>query len=117
MNLAGNYLAGWDFQDQLMDFSNFQDSDLTESDLRGAILTSANLEDAILVNAEVEGASLANTTSIGFAKEQLYSTASYQRKNLAGVNLGVNDLSAWDFSGLDLTGASFNFSTMNGVNL
>ena len=39
--------------------------------------------------------------------EQLYSTASYQSGDLNGVALGELDLSGWDFSNQDLTGASF----------
>ena len=45
--------------------------------------------------------------SSGFTKEQLYSTASYQQRNLRGIGLRGNDLTGWDFSGQDLTGADF----------
>ena len=42
------------------------------------------------------------TSLAGFTKEQLYSTASYQAKNLAGIGLYSNGLSGWDFSGQNL---------------
>ena len=72
-NLSNAYLGG---------------STLTNADLSGATVTGANFDD---------------TTSRGFTKEQLYSTASYQAKNLQGIGLGSNDLSGWDFSGQNLT--------------
>ena len=70
------------------------------------------------------GAIFWTTTSRGFTKEQLYSTASYKAKNLRGIELGeyslstselVNDLSGWNFSQQDLTGANFNYATLNGA--
>ena len=53
----------------------------------------------------------------GFTKEQLYSTASYQQKNLRGIGLSGNDLTGWDFSGQDLTGADLGGSTLTNANL
>ena len=50
---------------------------------------------------------LCGTTRSGFTREQLYSTASYQQRNLRGIGLSFNDLTGWDFSGQDLTGADF----------
>ena len=52
----------------------------------------------------------------GFTKEQLYSTASYQQRNLRGIGLGYNNLTGWDFSGQDLTGADFGSSTLTNAN-
>ena len=77
-----------------------------------AILTNANLAGAV-----VTGAGFHATTSNGFTKEQLYSTASYQQRNLRGIGLSGNDLTGWDFSGQDLTGADFRSSTLTNANL
>ena len=52
-----------------------------------------------------DGSRASDTTSTGFTKEQLYSTASYQEKNLQGIGLDGNDLSGWDFSGQNLANA------------
>jgi uncharacterized protein YjbI with pentapeptide repeats len=50
-------------------------------------------------------------------KEQLYSTASYQEKNLRGIGLSSSDLSGWDFSGQDLTNAYFGSDVLNEARL
>ena len=130
-DLAGVNLTGADFE-----LAN-----LTNAQLRGANLTSANLYNSILADANLSEANLANA-SLGFAdfttadftgaivtmaqfaaptrggltKEQLYSTASYQAKDLHGIGLwgastyffvvNGSDLTGWDFSGQNLTGAS-----------
>ena len=60
----------------------------------------------------VKGASFAYTTSKGLTKEQLYSTASYQAGDLAGIWLHGNDLTGWNFAGQNLTDATFGSSTL-----
>ena len=52
------------------------------ADLTGANLDRSTLTNADLTEAVVTGASFGSNT--GFAKEQLYSTANYQAKDLAG---------------------------------
>jgi uncharacterized protein YjbI with pentapeptide repeats len=92
IRLYRNDLSGWDFRGQNLSGTSFQDANLTNADLTGAVVT---------------GTSFAGTTSLGFTKEQLYSTASYQAKDLRGISLFNDDLTGWDFSGRDLTGALF----------
>jgi uncharacterized protein YjbI with pentapeptide repeats len=92
--------------------SRFGSATLTNADLREATLSGASFEAATLTNANLEGAVLGpasfwGTTSHGFTKEQLYSTASYQAKDLRRIGLGTNNLTGWDFSGQDLTSADF----------
>jgi uncharacterized protein YjbI with pentapeptide repeats len=91
----GYDLTGWDFSGQ----------DLTDAEL--AYVTNVNLAGAMVAGAEFGG---------GFTKEQIYSTASYQQKNLRGIRLRLNDLTGWDFSGQDLTGADFFLSTLTNAN-
>ena len=77
--------------------ANLENASFRESWLDNAKFTQANLVDAFLFEARlggadfsgavVTGASFDNTTVGGFTKEQLYSTASYQTKNLTGVEL------------------------------
>jgi uncharacterized protein YjbI with pentapeptide repeats len=50
-------------------------------------------------------------TSLGFTKEQLYSTASYQATDLSGIRFLESDLSGWDFSGQKLAGAELSSIT------
>jgi uncharacterized protein YjbI with pentapeptide repeats len=101
INLQGNDLTGWDFSGQ---------------DLRSAFLNSATLTTADFTGALVGGANFAFNTSRGFTKEQLYSTASYQQKNLLGIVLRGDDLSGWDFSGQNLSDADFGNSTLTNAN-
>ena len=61
------------------------------------------------------GAELNSATSIGFTKEQLYSTASYKNKDLSGVILTYNDLTGWDFSSQNLTSADFFYANLTDV--
>jgi hypothetical protein len=60
---------------------------------------------------------LTQATRNGFRKEQLYETASYQAKDLRGVNFQGSDLAGWDLSGQDLTGAQFNATDLTEANL
>jgi uncharacterized protein YjbI with pentapeptide repeats len=97
IGLSYNDLTGWDFSGQ----------NLTNADLEGSTLTNVNLSGAV-----VTGASLGGTTSLGFTEAQLESTASYQEKNLQGIGLWNNDLNGWDFSGQNLAGANFGFTSI-----
>jgi uncharacterized protein YjbI with pentapeptide repeats len=103
IKLTDNDLSNWDFSGQ----------NLSYAFLAGSTLTGANLAEAV-----VTAAGFGATTSLGFTAKQLYSTASYQRKDLQGIGLGYgNDLSNWDFSGQNLAGASFNGSMLIGADL
>jgi hypothetical protein len=101
IRLGANNLTDWDFSGQ----------DLTGADLGESTLTNANL-----AGATVTGASFFGTTSQGFTREQLYSTESYQQKDLRGIGLTSNDLSGWDFSGQDLRNANFRWSRLTNAN-
>ena len=97
ISLEGNDLSGWDF---------------TGQDLSGTALLDANLTDAL-----IDRANLAYTTDLGFAAEQLYSTATYKSGDLTAIGLAGNDLSGWDFAGKNLTEASFEFATLTNTDL
>ena len=120
-------LSSIKLNDASFDHTNLAYADLSGTDLTGAnfllsMMTSVNLAGAI-----VTGANFVNTTSRGFTKEQLYSTASYQQKNLQRIGLGerlfpcgcglTNDLTGWDLSGQDLTDATFGFLSLAYGNL
>ena len=98
-------ISGWDLSGQDLTGAWFGGSDLTDTRFAGAVVTSARFP---------------FTTGIfdkGLSKEQLYSTVSYERRNLRGIWLNFNDLTGWDMSGQDLTEAALNSSTLIDVNL
>lgn len=106
-NLAGiglwdNYLLGWDFSGQ----------DLSDANLAFSTLTNVNLEGAV-----VTGFDFSRTVEHGFTKEQLYSTQSYQEKNLSGIRSWENDLTGWDFSGQNLINADLYLSSLADADL
>ena len=126
INLTFNDLTGWDFSGQnlsgaRLSFSALTGANLTGANLSGAFLNSSTLTGANLSGAVVTGASFWGTTSRGFTRAQLESTASYQAKNLQGITLGRGlfpiDLIGWDFSGQNLTNAQLNNSRLIGANL
>jgi uncharacterized protein YjbI with pentapeptide repeats len=92
VNLFANDLSGWDFSGQNLTDASFSSATLTEADFTNAIVRDVSFQD---------------TVSDGFTSNQLYSTASYQIQDLAGIELAGNDLSGWDFIGQNLTNAKF----------
>jgi uncharacterized protein YjbI with pentapeptide repeats len=98
--LAWNDLSGWSFAGQ---------------DVSGSVFSNANIAGADFTGAIIEQAHFRFTGRWGvdpgeITEEQLQSTASYQQKNLRGIELERQDLSGWDFRGQDLTGAHFSAS-------
>ncbi len=106
----------------------FANIDLTKCNFTGinltnVVFTATRLAGCDFTDAIIEGASFAATESKGFDQEQLYSTASYKNKNLRGVSFGNNDLFhisyknlfGWNFTGQDLTNASFSYSLISGI--
>jgi uncharacterized protein YjbI with pentapeptide repeats len=81
--------------------------DLSGVDLSGQDLTSANLTAAKLLSANLTGASIQGAVlssnhrapygQWGISDIQLYSTASYQARDLTGVDLSSNQMSSWNF--------------------
>lgn len=118
----GNDLAGWDFSGQNLAETWFHRCSLANADLSGANLKNVEFAAATLTGAKFDGslvneADFENTTSSGFTKEQLYSTASYQAKDLSRIRLFGNDLSGWDFRGQNLSGASFQNTNLTNADL
>ena len=92
VDLSDNDLGGWDFSGQ----------DLTDARFEFALLAGTDF-----TGATIAGARFSDTTDGGFTKEQLYTTASYQAKNLHGIMLRSNVLDGWDFRGQDLRESDF----------
>jgi uncharacterized protein YjbI with pentapeptide repeats len=106
--------------------SSFYDNRMLHgSDLTGARFNNADLSYTVLTASNLSGAAFAGATVIGtnlhvtqgFTKVQLYSTASYRAKDLHEIQLGRINLTGWELSGQDLTGAIFSHSTLTDTNL
>ncbi len=122
ISLVSNDLRRWNLSGQNLANARLANSNLANADLRGTDLTNASLSSSRLANtnlngAEVAGASFDSTTSRGFTKEQLYSTASYRARDLHGIILWFNDLSGWDFAGQNLANADLSDSKMTDADL
>jgi uncharacterized protein YjbI with pentapeptide repeats len=65
-----------------------------------------------LTNAVIKSTTFDGTTSRGFTKEQLYSTASYKSKDLSKIWLRFNDLTGWNFAGQNLSNAHLDSATL-----
>jgi len=123
ISFGGNH-SGWDFSGQNLTSASFAGATLTNANLTGANLTSVNfvggttLTNANFTNAIIKNAAFGGLYFTGFTKEQLYSTKSYQDKDLSGVSFASNtmNLSGWDFSGQNLTSASFVEVTLTNAN-
>ncbi len=79
------------------------------------------MNDATLAGTDFSGATIASATfenafGLGLTAQQLYSTASYQRRDLHGIDLSM-DLTGWNFSGQNLQVAHFWSATLTGVSL
>ena len=108
-DLSGSRFDSSKLTNAFFHFANLQDTNFTNADLSGAVLSHATLANSDLTGAVVVGTSLSGTTAHGFLKEQLYSTASYQVKDLRGIGLFDNDLTGWNFRDQNLTGAVLGF--------
>ena len=95
----------------LYEWDLFNGSILTDADFSGAVVTGACFPCMALA------AGVGSRRRTGLTKEQLYSTASYQKRNLQGIDLAGNDLTGCDFSGQDLTNANLSGATLKHANL
>lgn len=97
------WLHGFDLRESRFTRVYLNDADLGGADLTGASLYGSRLAGAIFDGAQIEGASFEETE--GLTPGQIYATASYQAKNLQGVNFGDRSLTGWDFAEQDMRGA------------
>lgn len=117
IQLQANEMSGWDFHGLTMSVS-FGSSKLSGSNFAQTILFGSDFSNATLIVANFTGSdvrftSFSCTTSNGFTQQQLQATNSYQTRDLSGIILEGNDLSAWDFTKQNLTQASLANSTIS----
>src|SRR5687767_8482001 len=106
-NLTKAYLIGADLTGAGFLYGNLTIADFSQANLTNATFGVLNLDNGTLTGATftgalVRGAYFDQTTSYGFTAAQLYSTASYQNRDLPGISLAANNLSGWNFAGQDL---------------
>jgi uncharacterized protein YjbI with pentapeptide repeats/outer membrane protein assembly factor BamB len=102
-NLSGANLAEAYVGHANLDGADFSGARLMRATFDFSTLGGVNFSSTDLAKADLGG----YATSRGFTKEQLYSTASYQSGDLRGMRLVGSDLTNWDFTDKDLTGAYF----------
>jgi uncharacterized protein YjbI with pentapeptide repeats len=117
-------LSRWNFAGQDLTDAWLFGARLQNANFRGAILTNAGLGETVLTgadftNAEIRGASFGRTVyggniprGVGITPAQLYSTASYQARDLTGIDLTGNDLSGANFAGQNLTQVHFGVTNL-----
>ncbi len=113
--LTSATLSGVNATDGIFHHGTLTDADLTYADLTNANFWSATLTNADFTGAVITGADFESTTDSGFTAAQLYSTQSYQNKNLAQIWFWFNDMTGWNFSQQDLSGANFLSATLTGT--
>ncbi len=117
LGLYSNNLTGWNFAGKKLTLAYFGNTNLTNANLAGANLEGASFGYANMTNANLSGAVIRRAYMYGlngFTAAQLYSTASYQARDLFGTQWSFDDLSGWDFSGQNVQNAVFN-ATITGA--
>jgi uncharacterized protein YjbI with pentapeptide repeats len=95
-------------------YSTLTNGTLTNANLTGAYFSGSTLTSATLTGATVTGA-VFNGSNLTYG--QLSSTGSYQARNLSGIGLASNNLTAWDFTVQNLTNADLSSSTLTSATL
>lgn len=116
-NLTMAYLIGADLTNAFAFASNLSNADLSHANLTNATFQGAWLTGADFTGAEVRCASFSAVTSegprgTGITPTQLYSTASYQARDLTGIQFWGNDLTDGNFAGQNLTNARFDAANL-----
>ena len=109
IDLRGRDMTGWALDGQDLTNADLGSAVLDAADLRGAKLTDVRFSNATFTNADFTGADVRGVSFLytNLTPAQLYSTASYQARDLSGIELGTIDLSNWDFAGQNLTNSIF----------
>jgi uncharacterized protein YjbI with pentapeptide repeats len=105
IDFSYNNLAEVDLANQILTDTNFSGATLTDANLTGADVRDANFD--TLYRGFASGNDVFGT---GITLDQLYSTASYQARDLRGIGLSGNvDLAGANLAGQNLTNAEFAF--------
>jgi uncharacterized protein YjbI with pentapeptide repeats len=114
IELGYNNLAGANFVGQNLTNAGFGNATLTNANFSQANLTNAGLGAVTGVNltgAEVRGAAISY-----FTAAQLYSTASYQARDLTGIRLYLHHLQGANLVGQNLSNAEIKYANLDNAN-
>ena len=106
-NFSGSNFTQASLRDALFNYADLTNANFSSADLHDAYLMSATLYGADFSNAIIDYADFTNTVQNGFTAQQLYSTQSYQQKNLPYVDFTDNIMTEWNFAGQNLTRDNF----------
>ncbi len=106
-DLTMAYLHRANLRNAIAGYTNLNSADFTQANLTGAWLNNTTLVGANLTGAQVKGV---NFQDSDLTAVQLYSTASFQAHDLAGI--AVSNVSGWNLAGQNLTGANLFYATL-----
>jgi uncharacterized protein YjbI with pentapeptide repeats len=114
----------WDFHAQNLTGAGLIYASFVGADFSGAKLDMANFTGADFTGAHFDDASINGVLGLNIFESQLRTTASYQRKDLSGIDF-PGDLSGWDLSGQRLAfatlgttvGTNFSLADLRGASL
>ena len=112
IGLVGHDLASANFAGQNLTHADFYVATLSGADFTNANLTNANFLAATLTDADFTDAVVRGAIFPGITLAQLYSTASYQARDLSGINFAYNNFAGGNFAEQNLTSADFKSATL-----
>jgi uncharacterized protein YjbI with pentapeptide repeats len=113
--VPGADLSGMDLQRAYLSYADLTDATFERSDLRGAFFLQSTLTNANFSDARIEGVVFVET--VGLTPQQVYSTSSYQGRNLQAVQVGGKDLSGWNLRDVDLSFANLGNANLTNASL
>jgi uncharacterized protein YjbI with pentapeptide repeats len=93
------------------------DWNFANQNLEGASFNLSKLTDTSFFNANVRGSSFFAQNYDSLTSAQLYSTASYQNRDLSGIGFVNANMRGWDLSRQNLTSAFMDSCELDGANL
>ncbi|HWA97965.1 MAG TPA: pentapeptide repeat-containing protein, partial [Pirellulales bacterium] len=119
IQLSGDNLTGWNLAGKSLTSADFTGATVTGVDFSNADLTNARFGSLSLATANFAGATIrgADFSNTSITPNQIEGTASYQHKDLTGVNLSGTNLTGIDLTGVKLPGATLHGAILSGANL
>jgi uncharacterized protein YjbI with pentapeptide repeats len=110
IGLSGLEMQAWNFEGKNLQNANLSTDDLAGANFRGANLRNANFAYSSVPGADFSGADIRGAyffASDAISAAQLYTTSSYQAKDLSGTRFNDYDFKGWNFASQNLTNTAF----------